>query len=228
MRKIAICMGVNGEQRELLVEPGARLIDVLRRDLGLTGTKEGCGVGVCGACTVLVDGRAQNACLVPAASMDGHAVTTIEGLSHGRELDPLQDAFLRHHAVQCGFCSPGLIMSARALLDACPHPTEEQVREAIRGNLCRCTGYVQVLAAIREVAGLEEPAPTDDGIVRVPDDGADDAGAPAHDPLRADALPEAAAAGAGAGDPAAEAVVPEPESALAAAAGPDAPAGVVA
>ena len=193
MRKVAIALTVNGEGHELLVEPGARLIDVLRLDLGLTGTKEGCGIGVCGACTVLVDGRAENACLVPAASLDGHAVTTIEGLSRGGELDPLQDAFLRHHAVQCGFCSPGLIMSARALLDACPHPSEGQVREAIRGNLCRCTGYVQVLAAIREVAGLPEPDHADDGIVTVSDDGADELGEPAHDPLRADALPHKAA-----------------------------------
>lgn len=158
MGGVVVRLRVNGEDLELLVGEGERLIDLLREDLGLTGTKEGCGIGVCGACTVLVDGRAENACLVLAASLDGHEVTTVEGLSHGGELDPLQDAFLRHHAVQCGFCSPGLLMSARALLDANPSPTEGEIRTAIRGNLCRCTGYEQVVAAIADVAGFETDA----------------------------------------------------------------------
>lgn len=143
---------VNGVARELDVEPGERLIDVLRGRMGLTGTKEGCGIGVCGACTVLVDGRAQNACLVPAASLEGCAVTTIEGLSEGG-LDSLQQAFIDHQAIQCGFCTPGLVLSAKALLDENPAPTEAEIRAAIKGNLCRCTGYEQVIAAIASVAG---------------------------------------------------------------------------
>ena len=157
-----VTFSVNGCERTLCVEPGERLLDVLRQRLGLTGTKEGCGVGMCGACTVLVDGRAVNACLVPAASLDGASVVTIEGLSAGG-LDPLQQAFLDHHAIQCGFCTPGLVMSARALLDQNPAPTEEEIRTAIQGNLCRCTGYEQVIAAIASVAGVEAREFADEG-----------------------------------------------------------------
>lgn len=152
MRKIVINCTINGEEQTLLVKPGQRLLDVLREDLGLTGTKEGCGIGACGACTVLIDGLAENACLVPAASLEGRSITTIEGLSQDGRLHPLQEAFLRHHAVQCGFCTPGLIMSAKALLDRNPHPSEAQIRRAIAGNLCRCTGYEQVVEAIADVA----------------------------------------------------------------------------
>lgn len=151
--RTVVDLEVNGEPRALVVGPGDRLIDVLRRDLGLTGTKEGCGVGVCGACTVLVDGRAENACLVLAASLDGAHVTTVEGLARGGVPSRLQDAFLRHHAVQCGFCTPGLLMSATALLDENPHPTEGDIRAALRGNLCRCTGYEQVVEAILDASG---------------------------------------------------------------------------
>ena len=152
MSRVSFC--VNGMEHVLDVEPGERLLDVLRVRLGLTGTKEGCGIGMCGACTVLVDGRAVNACLVPAASLNGARVVTIEGLSAGG-LDPLQQAFLDHHAIQCGFCTPGLVMSARALLNENPAPTEEEIRDAIKGNLCRCTGYEQVIAAIASVAGAD-------------------------------------------------------------------------
>ncbi|MCR9035629.1 (2Fe-2S)-binding protein [Tractidigestivibacter montrealensis] len=149
--RVHLC--VNGLDHDVLVDPGDRLIDVLRDDLGLTGTKEGCGIGVCGACTVLINGRAENSCLVPAASLDGASVTTIEGLSHRGNLSALQDSFLRHHAVQCGFCTPGLLLSATALLDEDPHPTEARIREALRGNLCRCTGYEQVVEAILDTSG---------------------------------------------------------------------------
>ena len=149
--RVHLC--VNGLDHDVLVDPGDRLIDVLRDDLGLTGTKEGCGIGVCGACTVLINGRAENTCLVPAASLDGASVTTIEGLSHRGNLSALQDSFLRHHAVQCGFCTPGLLLSATALLDEDPHPTEARIREALRGNLCRCTGYEQVVEAILDTSG---------------------------------------------------------------------------
>ncbi len=149
--RVHLC--VNGLDHDVLVDPGDRLIDVLRDDLGLTGTKEGCGIGVCGACTVLINGRAENSCLVPAASLDGASVTTIEGLSHRGNLSALQDSFLRHHAVQCGFCTPGLLLSATALLDEDPHPTEARIREALRGNLCRCTGYEQVVESILDTSG---------------------------------------------------------------------------
>lgn len=149
--RVHLC--VNGLDHDVLVDPGDRLIDVLRDDLGLTGTKEGCGIGVCGACAVLINGRAENSCLVPAASLDGASVTTIEGLSHRGNLSALQDSFLRHHAVQCGFCTPGLLLSATALLDEDPHPTEARIREALRGNLCRCTGYEQVVEAILDTSG---------------------------------------------------------------------------
>lgn len=150
---VRVCLNVNGMSHDLLVDPGDRLIDVLRDSLGLTGTKEGCGIGVCGACTVLINGRAENSCLVPAASLDGASVMTIEGLSNRGNLSALQDSFLRHHAVQCGFCTPGLLLSSTALLDEDPHPTEARIREALRGNLCRCTGYEQVVEAILDASG---------------------------------------------------------------------------
>ena len=149
--RIHLC--VNGLDHDMLVDPGDRLIDVLRDDLGLTGTKEGCGIGVCGACTVLVDGHAENSCLVLAASLDGASITTVEGLAHRGQLSALQESFLRHHAIQCGFCTPGLLLAATALLEEDPHPTETSVREALRGNLCRCTGYEQVVEAILDASG---------------------------------------------------------------------------
>ena len=152
MDKVKVNMFVNGKPVSLEVKPYARLLDVLREDLGLTGTKEGCGVGECGACTVIVDGETVNTCLTLAASMDGKHITTIEGLMENEKLHPIQEAFIKHNALQCGFCTPGLIMSAKALLDSNPHPSTEQIKVAISGNLCRCTGYEQVVDAIKEVA----------------------------------------------------------------------------
>jgi aerobic carbon-monoxide dehydrogenase small subunit len=144
---------VNGDEVEVLVAPQARLLDVIRGPLGLTGTKEGCGEGVCGACTVLVDGRAVNACLFPALEAEGLDVTTIEGLAGPLGgLAPIQQAFLDAGAIQCGFCSPGMIMASHALLSATANPSDEQIREALQGNLCRCTGYVQIMAAVRLAA----------------------------------------------------------------------------
>ncbi|HHU31511.1 MAG: (2Fe-2S)-binding protein [Zhaonellaceae bacterium] len=152
MDKVKVNMFVNGKPVSLEVKPYARLLDVLREDLGLTGTKEGCGVGECGACTVIVDGETVNTCLTLAASMDGKHITTIEGLMENEKLHPIQEAFIKHNALQCGFCTPGLIMSAKALLDSNPNPSTEQIKVAISGNLCRCTGYEQVVDAIKEVA----------------------------------------------------------------------------
>ena len=143
---------VNGQEHEIVTEPGRTLLDILRNDLGLTGTKEGCGNGNCGSCTVLLDGQAVNSCLVLVAEVEGREITTIEGLSRHGELHPLQRAFIEEGAVQCGFCTPGIILSAKALLDENPHPTEIQVRRTIAGNLCRCTGYDKIVRAIMKVA----------------------------------------------------------------------------
>ena len=137
------------------VEDHARLLDVIRDTLGLTGTKEGCGVGECGACTVIVDGDAVDSCLMPAMRVMGKRVVTVEGLARDGKLDRLQQAVLDHHALQCGFCTPGFLMSAKALLDKNPHPTREEVRIALAGNLCRCTGYEQLIEAVLDAAERE-------------------------------------------------------------------------
>lgn len=143
-----IQLTVNGEIYEVYVEPRRRLIDVIRDDIGLTGTKEGCGSGDCGACTVLMDGKPVNSCLILAIDAKEKNILTIEGLSNEGRLHPIQEAFVKHGAIQCGYCTPGMILSAKALLDENPNPTEEEVREAISGNLCRCTGYVKIVKAI--------------------------------------------------------------------------------
>ena len=143
---------VNGERVQLDVSESARLVDVLRETLGLTGTKEGCAVGECGACTVIVNGKAVCSCITLAAGLNGADVITIEGVSKNGELDDIQQAILDHHALQCGFCTPGIVMSAKALLDANPNPTTEEIQQAIAGNLCRCTGYQQVIDAIADAA----------------------------------------------------------------------------
>ena len=153
MRKL-IKLRVNGQGREIMVEPRQTLLDALRYDLGLTGTKEGCGDGNCGSCTVLLDGQAINSCLVFAVEVDGQEITTIEGLYQVGKLHPLQQAFIDEGAVQCGFCIPGVILMAKAFLDSNPHPTEVEVRQAIAGNLCRCTGYDKIVRAILKVAAV--------------------------------------------------------------------------
>ena len=151
---------INGEARELALEPYRSLLDVLRNEAGLTGTKKGCDVGDCGACTVLVDGRPVNSCLMLGVEARGCEVLTIEGLQPGPDrLHPLQECFVRLGGAQCGFCTPGMIMMAKALLDEIPQPSEEQIRFGIAGNICRCTGYTKIVEAI-QVAAEEMKAPT--------------------------------------------------------------------
>ena len=147
-----IRLTVNGTPHEVAVEPRRTLADVLRHDLGYTGTHVGCEHGICGACTVLVDGEACRSCLVFGVQADDAAVETVEGLAEDGELNPLQEAFTAHHALQCGFCTPGFLMLATALLRENPSPTDEEIREAMASNLCRCTGYSSILAAVRAAA----------------------------------------------------------------------------
>ncbi len=143
---------INGERRKLVVKPNDLLLNVIREDLGLTGTKYGCGTGECGACTVLVDGEPVLSCLTLAVAADKKPITTIEGIETNENPHPLQLAFVETGAVQCGFCTPGMILSAKALLDKNPNPTEEEIKQGIAGNLCRCTGYVKIIEAIKLAA----------------------------------------------------------------------------
>jgi carbon-monoxide dehydrogenase small subunit len=153
-KMIPISFSVNNEEHELYVPPNRTLLEVLREDLELTGTKEGCGEGACGSCTVLCNGLPIRSCLTLAAEVQGADITTVEGLVvKAGELDPLQQAFIDHGAVQCGFCTPGILMSARAFLNKNPHPEEADIRRAISGNICRCTGYAKIVDAILDVAG---------------------------------------------------------------------------
>ena len=146
--KQAITLHVNGDEHEVLTETHKTLLEVLREDLGLTGTKRGCDLGTCGACTVLINGRPHLSCLTLAVDVQEKEILTIEGLSQGGKLHPLQKGFVEKGAVQCGFCTPGMILTAKALLDEHPRPSEEEVKRAISGNLCRCTGYVKIVEAI--------------------------------------------------------------------------------
>ena len=150
--KQVITLNVNGDSYSLAVEPSRSLNEVLREDLNLTGTKLGCGDGDCGACTVLVNGRSVSSCLTLAVSSDGKEITTVEGLASGENLHPIQEAFIEHGAIQCGFCSAGMEMSALNLLNQNPEPTDEEIRQAISGNLCRCTGYYKIVDAIGAAA----------------------------------------------------------------------------
>jgi aerobic carbon-monoxide dehydrogenase small subunit len=152
MTSSSIKVTINGEAYQLVIEPNRSLLDILRNEVGLTGTKKGCDVGDCGACTVIMDGKLVNSCLVLGVEADGTTIETIEGLatlSNGKVvLHPLQASFLEHGAVQCGFCTPGMIMSAKVLLDGNPKPTEEEVRFALAGNICRCTGFTKIVEAV--------------------------------------------------------------------------------
>lgn len=150
MEKIEINFILNGKEIGMVVDPEWTLLYLLREELFLTGTKEGCGAGECGACTVLMDGIAVNSCLVLAPQINGTEILTIEALAHDGRLDRLQQSFIDHHAVQCGFCTPGMLMSAKALLIKNPHPSQEEIRIALSGNLCRCTGYQNIVAAVED------------------------------------------------------------------------------
>jgi aerobic carbon-monoxide dehydrogenase small subunit len=147
-----INLTVNGKQYQVAVAPSRTLLEVIREDLGLTGTKEGCGMGECGACTVIMDRKTVNSCLVLAAEADGKTILTIEGLADGGQLHPLQQAFADNGGLQCGFCTPGMILSAKALLDENPDPSDEDIKQGIAGNFCRCTGYAKIFASIKAAA----------------------------------------------------------------------------
>lgn len=162
--RLLINLVVNGRERELEVPVHHTLLEVLRDEVGLTGTKECCVVGECGACTVLVDGRSVNSCLVLAVEADGADVLTVEGLAREGQLHPLQQAFLDHGAAQCGFCIPGQLLSAKALLETTPDPSKADIEEALAGNLCRCAGYEQIIAAVHDAArAVRRPAPERSG-----------------------------------------------------------------
>ena len=151
--KYGLILTVNDERFELEVPANWTLLDVIREKCGFNGTKQGCGNGECGACTVLLDGKPVNSCLVLALQVNGRSVTTIEGLSKEGKMHPIQDAFIAHGAIQCGFCTPGMILSVKALLDRNPKPKEVEIREALTGNFCRCTGYQKIVEAVQSLAG---------------------------------------------------------------------------
>jgi carbon-monoxide dehydrogenase small subunit len=154
--KKQIKLKVNGVEYEVLIKPHWTLLDVLRNEIGLMGTKKGCDKGECGACTVIMNGEAVLSCLVLATQCQGKDILTIEGLAQGGKLDPLQDAFVKYGAIQCGFCTPGMIMASRALLNKTPHPSEEEIKRGLSGNLCRCTGYTKIIAAVQKASTTEE------------------------------------------------------------------------
>ncbi len=159
--KTVITLYINGDEHDVMVQPTDFLVDVIRDRVGLTGTKKGCGIGDCGACTVLLDGKPILSCLTLATACQGKSITTIEGLARRGGLHPIQKAFLEKGAVQCGFCTPGMILSSKALLDRIPSPTAEEIKSGIAGNLCRCTGYVKILEAVSHAAGLLAKEGTD-------------------------------------------------------------------
>jgi len=153
LKKRALTLTVNDETYAVFTAPNRTLLEVLRDDLHFTGAKESCGEGACGSCTVLIDGQPVRSCLTLAVAVEGKAITTIEGLAQGDQLHPVQEAFVTHHAIQCGFCSPGMILTAVALLQENPQPTEEEIRRALSGNVCRCTGYAKIVEAVQSLAG---------------------------------------------------------------------------
>jgi len=152
LQKVHIVFRVNGEQVEVAFSPHKTLLEVLREDLRLTGTKHGCELGECGCCAVLVDGRPILSCLALGVAMEGHEITTVEGMAVGTELHPLQQTFAELGAAQCGYCTPGILLTAKALLENTPHPSRDEIKEALAGNICRCTGYIKILEAVELAA----------------------------------------------------------------------------
>lgn len=152
MNDITINFVINGKEETLTVPPQRTLLEMLREDLLLTGTKEGCGHGDCGSCTVILGDKTVNSCLVPAAEVDGQEITTVEGLAQGDELHPVQQAFVEHHGMQCGFCTSGMVVASKNLLDKNPDPTMAEIREGLAGNFCRCTGYTQIFESVQAAA----------------------------------------------------------------------------
>ncbi|MCS7281030.1 MAG: (2Fe-2S)-binding protein [Desulfobacterota bacterium] len=152
MEKLKVSFKINGEETVLYVAPNRTLLEMIREDLKLSGTKEGCGIGDCGACTVLLDGVPVNSCLVLAPEIDGKEVVTIEGLAQDGKLHPIQEAFLNENALQCGFCTPGMVISSYALLKRNENPSEDDIKEALSGNLCRCTGYTKIIEAVKKAS----------------------------------------------------------------------------
>ena len=159
--KQIITLKVNGDTHQVAVPPWHTLLEVLRDQLGLTGTKRSCGMGTCGVCTVIMDGKAILSCLTLAVECEGHKITTIEGISGEGMLHPVQKSFIENGAIQCGFCTPGIIMSAKALLDENPHPDDEQIREALSGTFCRCTGHIKTVEAVKKVSASYEKGKND-------------------------------------------------------------------
>jgi carbon-monoxide dehydrogenase small subunit len=155
-KRMPVTFSVNGEEVDLYIPPNRTLLDVLREDLELTGTKEGCGEGVCGSCTVLCDGVPIRSCITLALEVEGKEITTVEGLGAHGDPDPLQQAFIDHGAVQCGFCTPGMLLSTRGLLNRNPAPSEGEIRRGISGNICRCTGYAKIVEAVKSVVADED------------------------------------------------------------------------
>jgi carbon-monoxide dehydrogenase small subunit len=155
-KRVRIQATINGEEVEFLCEPRQSLLEVLRETLGLTGAKEGCNNGNCGACNVILDGALVNSCLVLAVEINGRRLTTIEGIATAQGLHPLQEKFIAHAALQCGFCTPGFIVAAKALLDQNPNPSETEIREWLAGNLCRCTGYDRIVRAVKDAAQVQD------------------------------------------------------------------------
>ncbi len=152
VERVSLTLDVNGEPSQMLVPVHKTLLEVLREDMGLTGTKHGCELGECGTCTVLIDGRPELSCLVLPVQVEGRAITTVEGMADGSEMHPLQQAFAELGAAQCGYCTPGILLASSALLETNPRPSRDEIREALAGNLCRCTGYVKILEAVELAA----------------------------------------------------------------------------
>ena len=155
MKRI-ITLTVNGDRHEVAVSPRQTLLDVIRNDLGLTGSKRGCDIGTCGVCTVIIDGRAILSCLTLAVECEGRSITTIEGISTSDELHPVQKSFIENGAIQCGFCTPGIIMTSKALLDETPRPDDEEIKEALAGTFCRCTGHIKIMESVKKASQPED------------------------------------------------------------------------